>query len=69
MEPENFQFEELVIAEAVRLAFHGLDFVVDALQGARRDGVVVIVQNPFLMFLQGVSELLQHANPRNACAR
>ena len=59
MEAQDFQFEELPIAEAIGLALHGFDLVVGALQGARRDPVGVIVQYPLLMLLQGVGELFQ----------
>jgi hypothetical protein len=34
MDTEDFQLEELVIAESVGLAFHGLDLVVGAFQRA-----------------------------------
>jgi hypothetical protein len=32
MDCEDFEFEELKITEAIGLAFHGLDFVVDPFQ-------------------------------------
>ena len=37
MDAEDFEFEELVVAEAVGLAFHGLDLGVGAFQGAGGD--------------------------------
>ena len=64
METEDFEFEELVIAEAIGLAFHGLDLVVGALQGAGGDRVVVVGQDALAVFGQGVGELLQDRNAR-----
>jgi hypothetical protein len=34
MNPHDFQFEEFIVSEAVRLSFHGFDFVVRTLQRA-----------------------------------
>ena len=41
MDAIDFQFEELLVTEAIRMALHGLDLVVRPLQGAGGDGVVV----------------------------
>ena len=62
MQAKDFEFEELAIAEAIGLAFHGLDFVVDAFQGAGGDAVVVEGEDALAVFLQGAGELSQHAD-------
>src|SRR5262245_6112495 len=64
MDSEYFQFEELVVPEAIGLPFHGLDFGVGALQRASRDSVVVIGENALAVLVHGAGELLQHRYPR-----
>jgi hypothetical protein len=46
MSAEDFEFEELVIAVAVGSTLHELDLVVGPFQGACRDWVIVVVQEP-----------------------
>ena len=58
MDREDLEFEELVISEAIGLAFHGLNLVVETLQGACGNPVVVIGQDALAVFGHGAGELL-----------
>ena len=53
MYSEDLKFEELQIAEAVGLAFHGFDFVVHSFEGSGRDAAVVVRQDAVAMLLEG----------------
>ena len=44
MDYQNLEFEELLIAEALSLALHGLDLVVSPFEGTGADRVVVVSQ-------------------------
>ena len=57
-----------MIAEAVRLAFHGLDLGVGALQRACGDGVVVVGKDAAAVFVHRGGELFQHRDLRGASA-
>lgn len=62
MDGQDLEFEEFSIAEAVGLAFHGLDFIVDAFERAGRDRVIVPGEDAVLMFFEGVGEFEQHGD-------
>src|SRR5438270_13485384 len=64
MESKNLEFEELAIAEAVGLTLHRLDFVVDAVQRAGRNAVVVEGEDAVAVVCQDASKLLQHTYAR-----
>lgn len=64
MDSEDFESEELVVSEAIGLAFHGFDLVVRAFQGARGNGVGVVGQDSQRMKTEGPGEVLKHADAR-----
>jgi hypothetical protein len=53
MEAQDFQFEECVIAVGIGLALHELDLGIGALQRARGDRILVVVQDPLTPERQG----------------
>ena len=60
----DLQFEELLIAEAIRLTFHRLDLGVGALQGTSGDRVVVVGQDALLVLSKVSANWLQHPDAR-----
>ena len=56
METQDFEFEEFLVAEAVSLTFHGLDFVIGALQGTGGNGVIIKSQDAPAKKGQGLGE-------------
>ena len=45
MESQDFEFEKFLVMEAVSLTFHGLDFVIGALQWTGGDRVILVGQD------------------------
>ena len=64
MQGIDFEFEELLIAEAVGLALHRLDLVVRALQRPRRYPAIVVGQDALAVPGQRCGELLEQADAR-----
>ena len=64
MDGVDFEFEELDVAEAVGLAFHGFDFVVGALEGGGGDGVIVPVEDAVAVDLDRPGHFLHAADAR-----
>ncbi len=56
MKSQDFEFEKVLIPEAVSLALHGLDFVVDPFQGTGSNRVIIIGQESTAMQGQGLRE-------------
>ena len=68
---KDLELEELLVAEAVGLAFHRLDLVVGPLQGARRDEGVVVGREAVAVRIQGSRHLLdaRRLGPPNPSVR
>src|SRR5262249_15001599 len=66
MNRQDLQLEELTVAEAIGLAFHGLDLGVGAFQGAGGYRVVVPGQDTRLMLLESIGEPLEQPDARGA---
>ena len=58
MERIDLEFEKLLIAKSIGLSFHGLDFVVHAFQGARRNGMAEPVHDSPQTSHESACELL-----------
>src|SRR5215469_2083859 len=64
MNPQDLEFEKLVISETICLALHGLDLVVRTLQGSRADWIVVVGQEASSMLVQCLGHLPEHVDTR-----
>ncbi len=64
MDSEDFESEELVIAEAIGLAFHGLDLVVGPFQRSGGEGVVAPGEDAQDMGAEGLGEV-DEGRPKN----
>ena len=63
MDGEDFEFEELLISEAVGASFEGFDFVVGPLQRAGRDRVVVPGEDALAVDGEGPGEAFDDGDP------
>jgi hypothetical protein len=61
MESQDLELEELGVAKSVGLPLHGLDLVVDALEGASGNGVVIPRQDTASVCCKSLCEFLELA--------
>ena len=62
MDGEDFELEEFLVSVTIGLPLHCFDFVVDAFEPSRRNGIFVVSQNAATVLGQGSSEFHQHAD-------